>query len=326
MHSVPVAAHVTGPPASDLVEWLLALSEADTDLGQHFLTDEAILTRSLELAVEALGRPLDGAHVLEVGPGPGVLTQRLLEAGARVTAIELAEPAVRHLRWTFSDQLEDGRLTLIEGDALEATWPEDLDACVSNPPYQISSPLLERLENHARDHGMGAIVLLLQEEVTQRMLPRTGGDASTLGLTLALAWQVTLDRPVPKSAFRPAPAVESRLVQLRLLESPPVTPQQARLIRQAMHAAFAERRRKVRNTLRHPPKRIGRVAEWHGHRWRTAFAALVEAETSGHPDLPDDWPDRRPEDLDLAAWIGLIEALSAQEVSPQPVYEPSGGA
>ena len=141
---------------TELVESLLLKRGADKELGQHFLTDDSVLDRTIVLA--ELGAD---DHVLEVGPGPGVLTQRLLATGARVTAIEIDSVACEHLR----EFLEHENLTLIEGDALKAKLPLDLSAVVANIPYQISSPLIDRLSQHQRQYfAFRHIVMLLQEE------------------------------------------------------------------------------------------------------------------------------------------------------------------
>ncbi|MCS5537073.1 MAG: methyltransferase domain-containing protein, partial [Candidatus Poseidoniaceae archaeon] len=93
-----------------MVESLLLRRSADKELGQHFLIEDSILDRTIELA------GLDSEdHVLEVGPGPGTLTQLLLATGAKVTAIEIDSDTCEHLR----DSLQHENLTLIEGDALK---------------------------------------------------------------------------------------------------------------------------------------------------------------------------------------------------------------
>ena len=146
--------------AADLVARLQALQPNDRNLGQHFLVEEAHLEAIVKLAGD-----LSGRTVLEIGPGPGTLTEHLLRAGAVVHAIEIDPVAVEHLQANFAPELSNGSLTLDEGDALTAAWPERIDAVVSNIPYQISSPLIGALEQHRQRHGAPDVVVV----------PRPGG-------------------------------------------------------------------------------------------------------------------------------------------------------
>ena len=300
---------VTHLAPSELAERLLALAPADRDLGQHYLVEEGVLRRSLDLAAEVIG-PLAGRSVLEIGPGPGVLTQALLTAGAHVTAIELAEPAQCHIGWTFSEAIDDGTLSLVAGDALDVPWPDTLDAIISNPPYGITSPLLERIEQHLRTHGAAGpqvVVLLLQDEVVTRMdLEVSPRDRSSLGLSLALEWLVEPADAVPTSAFRPHPKVASRLVRLtphagfdvasQDLEAPP----DRRLVRMIIQQGYADRRRTLRNALSRPPRRLARLPGWHRDRWTAALTALAD-----EPLLAS-----RAEQLSLPEWVWLAHVLT----------------
>jgi 16S rRNA (adenine1518-N6/adenine1519-N6)-dimethyltransferase len=110
------------------------------DLGQHFLIDDQLLNVMVELADVS-----SKDHVLEIGPGPGTLTQVLMETGAKVTAIELDDGPVLHLDNVFSEQQNSGVLTLLHGDALVEEWPQSITKIVANIPYQISSPLIEKI-------------------------------------------------------------------------------------------------------------------------------------------------------------------------------------
>ena len=99
--------------ARRLVDALRAKQPFNKSLGQHFLVHDDIIERTVawaEVDVED--------HVFEVGPGPGVLTEALLATGCQVTAVELDSGACDHLRSVFAEELAEGRLTLLEGDAL----------------------------------------------------------------------------------------------------------------------------------------------------------------------------------------------------------------
>ncbi|MFW5977784.1 MAG: rRNA adenine N-6-methyltransferase family protein, partial [Halohasta sp.] len=106
------------------------------DFDQHFLIDNRVVDRIPTF----LPDDADTSHVLEIGGGPGILTDRLLAVADHVTVIERDPTFADHLREEFADAREDGRLTVIEGDALEVDLPE-FSACVSNLPYSASSEI-----------------------------------------------------------------------------------------------------------------------------------------------------------------------------------------
>ena len=112
-------------------------------LSQNFLADADVLEGILR---EAASTP--GKRVMEIGPGLGLLTGGLLRAGAQVTAVELDRGLAGFLRERFEDALEDGQLSLIEGDALDQDLvnlvPAPYDV-VANLPYHITSPILHAL-------------------------------------------------------------------------------------------------------------------------------------------------------------------------------------
>ena len=181
----------------ELVDLLLDRSRPDTRLGQHFLLDDAVLARAVELAGLQQADTAASARVLEVGPGPGTLTQKLLDAGVFVHAIELDAAATAHLARVFSAEIADQRLEVVEGDALALAWPAGLTHVVCNPPYQISSPLIERIELYQRDAvrgggaGLAAVVLLLQEEFAVKV-GMTAGESSRGPLGMSLAFSLSL--------------------------------------------------------------------------------------------------------------------------------------
>ena len=107
----------------ELVDLLLDRSRPDTRMGQHFLLDDAVLARAVELAELHEDDSAAPSRVLEVGPGPGTLTQKLLDAGAFVHAIELDAEAASHLRRVFSAEIAEHRLEVVEGDALVNACP-----------------------------------------------------------------------------------------------------------------------------------------------------------------------------------------------------------
>lgn len=284
--------------AADLVARLQARQPNDRSLGQHFLTDETHLA-----AIVSLAGDLEGRTVLEIGPGPGTLTEHLLRAGAVIHAIEIDSEAVDHLQATFDEEIQAGALVLTKGDALTATWPNKIDAVVSNIPYQISSPLIDALEKHRQRNGAPeVVVLLVQEEFAERLTLATPADRGSLGICTALGWASTMERRVPPGAFRPPPAVMSRVCVLRPVDHP--TDVDHRLVRQTVHAAFHHRRRKLRTSLRRPPRRLSRLPGWHATRWAAALTSMDD----------DPMLDLRPEDLTVEAWCTFCRRLADAEV------------
>ena len=280
--------------ARELVDRLRAYQPPNTDLGQHFLIDDAMLERMVAIA----GVNKDD-HILEIGPGPGTLTQYLLKTGANVTAIEIDDAPVLHLDEAFREEQNTKQLILHHDDALNAAWPSDITKVVANIPYQISSPLIEKLTRHVREHEgvLRQVVLMVQHEFGQRLSMNHPADVGSLGMTVALDWHVTEHHMVPPHHFSPQPAVQSQVIEL--CPHNKVFSVDKRLVRQTIHLAFEQRRKKIRSTLRRAPKRISRIKGWHAQRWKDAMQTLQELEMM----------DARPEELTLDDWIRLAEKV-----------------
>ena len=120
--------------ARELVDRLRAYQPPNTDLGQHFLIDDAMLERMVAIA------GVNKTITFSKSAQPPTLTQYLLKTGANVTAIEIDDPPVLHLDEAFREEQNTKQLILHHDDAL-AAWPSDITKVVANIPYQISSPL-----------------------------------------------------------------------------------------------------------------------------------------------------------------------------------------
>jgi 16S rRNA (adenine1518-N6/adenine1519-N6)-dimethyltransferase len=280
--------------ARELVDRLRAYQPPNTDLGQHFLIDDAMLERMVAIA----GVNKDD-HILEIGPGPGTLTQYLLKTGAKVTAIEIDDAPVLHLDEAFREEQNTKQLILHHDDALNAAWPSDITKVVANIPYQISSPLIEKLTRHLKEQEgvLQQVVLMVQHEFGQRLSMNHPADVGSLGMTVALDWDVTEHHMVPPHHFSPQPAVQSQVIEL--CPHNKVFSVDKRLVRQTIHHAFEQRRKKIRSTLRRAPKRISRIKGWHAQRWKDAMQSLQELEMM----------DARPEELTLDDWVQLAEKV-----------------
>ena len=277
-----------------LIDLLLDRSRANREFGQHYLHDDSVLRKTIEMCAQA-NHPLSSdSRVLEIGPGPGSLTLHLLSTGAQVIGIEIEEEAINHLNRNFAEEVETGRLELIEGDALNVKWP-DITHIVANIPYQISSPLIDQIRSQSGASSVACVVLLLQQEFAHRLAMHGGPDSvGPLGLNTALDWEVNLGPVVPPHCFVPSPRVHSQLASLvpRREALPPDL--NHRLHRLIVKHVFSQRRRKVRSMLKSSPRRLNRIPGWYRERWSNAIDSVLdttEIDVESRPDLlsPDDW-------------------------------------
>jgi len=280
--------------ARQLVDRLRAYQPPNTDLGQHFLIDDEMLKRMIKI-VEINEQD----HILEIGPGPGTLTQHLLATGATVTAIEIDDAPVLHLDEAFREEQNSKQLILHHDDVLTIPWPKDITKVIANIPYQISSPLIEKLTRHLKEKNssMTHVVLMVQLEFAQRLSMNHPADVGSLGLTVALDWDVEEHHLVPSHHFSPQPAVQSQVIEMR--PHGREFSVDKRLLRQMIHHAFDQRRKKIRSTLKRAPRRISRIKDWHAQRWKEAIRTLQDL----------DIMDARPEELSMEDWVELAEKV-----------------
>jgi 16S rRNA (adenine1518-N6/adenine1519-N6)-dimethyltransferase len=261
-------------------------------LSQNFLADIEVLETIL---AEAEPRP--GSRILEIGPGLGILTGALLEAGAAVTAVELDRGLAAVLRDRFDVALEratqegmeaPGSLRLIEGDALDqdlttlVTSPYDV---VANLPYHITSPILHRLLGS--EPRPRRAVLMVQREVAERIAAAPGG-LSYLSVFVQYHAAVRIAARVPPEAFEPEPAVGSAIVvleprpEIERLADPAAEDELWRLVQ----AAFRERRKMLHNVLTRQLRIDARRVD----------EALARSSIA---------PERRPQTVSVAEWLTL---------------------
>lgn len=268
-----------GHGARTLIDRLRMRQDNVKSLGQHFLNNEEILDETMALANVSADD-----HVIEIGPGPGVLTERLLDTGCTLTAIEIDEGVCEFLRDNFPN------LNLIEGDALQEKWPK-ANKVVANIPYQISSPLIDVI---TRTQSIDYVVILVQEEFAERLVVEWESDRGSLGMCTMLDWDCTFEMRVGPHCFTPSPQVHSRLVTMKRI----TPPENSKLAKLLIRQAFAQRRKKLRNTLSKAPKRIARVNGWHAKAYREALQ---------HVEW--DLMEERPEDLEIEDWLELARLL-----------------
>ncbi len=215
-------------------------------LGQNFLTDANIVQKSLRMA--EIGR---GDEVVEIGPGLGTLTRALIEAGARVTAVEYDPRLAKHIRTTLVPEFPD-RLSLLEADALDQPRA-DLDKTtqqagfkvVANLSYAISTPWIEAM---IQSPLASMMVLMLQQEAAQRFAASPGTKQfGAISIFLQSAYEVRPGHKVPAACFHPRPDVESCLFHIVRRPNPFVFETKTR---ELIRACFQQRRKQIGALLR----------------------------------------------------------------------------
>lgn len=218
------------------------LPRAKKRLGQHFLTDRHYLERIVGAIAPVAGEPM-----LEIGPGPGALTERLAQVVRPLHVVEIDRDLAAGLRSRFAP----GDVVVHEADALDfdlASLPAGLRV-VGNLPYNVSTPLLFHVASFAprvRD-----CVFMLQKEVVERMVAAPGTqDYGRLSVMLQYRFRVDKQFDVAPGAFRPVPKVTSAIVRVTPRPAQELGARDAALLARIVSAAFGQRRKTLRNTLR----------------------------------------------------------------------------
>ncbi|TLD45916.1 MAG: Ribosomal RNA small subunit methyltransferase A [Accumulibacter sp.] len=213
--------------------------------GQHFLVDRDVIAGIVGcLALQ------DGDQVVEIGPGLGALTGPLLQRLNHLHVVEIDRDIIARLQ----ERYDPDRLTIHAGDALLFDFAGLAGAAgsrlriVGNLPYNISTPLLFHLARFA--HLIGDMHFMLQREVVERMVAVPGSSAfGRLSVMLQYRFGMEALLQVPPEAFDPVPRVDSTLV--RLIPRPPeqLMASDERRFAALVAAAFAQRRKMLRNSL-----------------------------------------------------------------------------
>jgi len=178
-------------------------------LGQNFLNDQNILRKEVAIA------EVTGKTVLEIGPGDGRLTEKILDANPeKLIAVEKDHELAKMLKEKFKG---DERVEIIEADFLEfepetGNKAKKYDVIIGNIPYYISSQIIFRL----KDFAFGRAVMIIQKEFAEKMIAKPNdSNYGRLSVTAQLAFTVQLIQKVPKHLFTPAPKVDSAMIMLR---------------------------------------------------------------------------------------------------------------
>lgn len=211
--------------------------------GQNFLIDASVIA---QIIAEIAPRHPD--RLIEIGPGLGALTRPLLQILNHLHAIEIDRDIVERLRQEFNPE----QLTIHAADALKfdfSTLGNQL-RIIGNLPYNISTPLLFHLSEFSEQ--ILDMHFMLQKEVVDRMVavPSTP-DYSRLSVMLQYRFDMEQVFNVPANAFRPAPKVESAIVRMNPRSRSQLTVLDDALFAKIVSTAFSQRRKTLRNTLKH---------------------------------------------------------------------------
>ena len=278
----------------------MAAPRAKKRFGQHWLKDEQILNHIVAAADVSAGD-----RILEIGPGTGLLTRRLVPYAERVVAVEIDRKLCQRLRNEF--HLAD-HFHLIEGDYLDLNLPEQfaaqctngagngpkwlpLNKVVANIPYYITGPILENLLgriSQPNPQPFDSITLLVQKEVGDRICAKPGTKAfGALSVRVQYLADCEIVCPVPAKAFSPPPKIDSAVVKLmpRPLATPAEDPKRLETI---VKVGFATKRKMLRNNLKSLVDR-DRLTE-----------ILEELGVN---------PQARPEELGIEQWVALSKQV-----------------
>ncbi len=249
------------------------LLKLNTDLGQHFLIDENILHD-----IVSAGAITEHDHIVEIGPGVGVLTRELLCEAKKVTAVEIDERMIPLLK-KFTEQ--SPLLEVINENALSVELPSEPYKIIANIPYHITSPLLRHamLESKTRPKSL---TLLIQKEVADRICDTK--SASLLTIIVHLFGQPQKICNVPPKAFLPPPKVDSAVIHIDCFDKPLVDEKTLDLVIKYAKIGFSMKRKMLRNSFSTFPEGMELLS-----------AAGIE-ET------------RRPQTLSVHEWIAVAKA------------------
>lgn len=260
--------------------------------GQHFLTDKNLLMKIVRAADVK-----EGDHVLEVGPGPGALTDALLGAVAIVTAIEIDKDLAARAKARFKDY---PAFELVSGDALKISFL-DLSTkrgvklkAVSNLPYNISGPIIFKFIRERA--AFTRLVLMLQKEVADRLASGPGTkDYGAVSVLTQLWCDVKVEFNVSRRLFKPPPKVDSSVVSFNIRDAPRVAVADEALFTRVVKSAFGLRRKTLLNALKSLP---------------AGKDDILTALNSACID-----PQRRGETLSIKEFSLLTEAFSKKPVT-----------
>jgi 16S rRNA (adenine1518-N6/adenine1519-N6)-dimethyltransferase len=260
--------------------------------GQNFLVNPGIISQ----IVEALSPGADET-IVEIGPGRGALTKPLLQHAGKLVAIEFDQKLIPLLQENF---VSKNNFTLVQGDALttdvcEIIRPATKTRVVANLPYNVATPILQRL---IEQRGcVSEMVVMLQKEVVDRITAEPGSpDRGYLSVFVQAYCETEKLFDVAPGSFRPVPKVWSSVIRLTTREQLAAGVKNEKLFWQVVSAGFAQRRKTILNNLRSSTSPLQEIVKAHGGASIVLCRAEVEVQ-------------RRAETLSLEEWARISRAL-----------------
>jgi 16S rRNA (adenine1518-N6/adenine1519-N6)-dimethyltransferase len=281
------------PPSARIPSTSLRHRRAKKSLGQNFLVDERVAER----IVSALG-PRSDETIIEIGPGQGALTSRLIAHAGRLVAVELDRDLAQLLRERYG---ESPNFHLVESDALITDLcaliaPDKSARVVANLPYYISTAILQRLIEQRS--CISEMILMLQREVVERICaPPASSERGYLSVLVEAYCEREALFDVAPVAFRPVPKVWSTVVRLKVHSRPAVDVEDEALFWRLVSAGFAQRRKTIFNNLRSVSGELSSRIERAGGAGRVLESAHIESQ-------------RRAETLTLEEWASLTRIIN----------------
>jgi 16S rRNA (adenine1518-N6/adenine1519-N6)-dimethyltransferase len=217
--------------------------KAKKRLGQNFLVDESVR----DAIIEAASISAEDT-IVEVGPGLGVLTEKLAALAGRVVAVELDENLSTRLKNKLSrfDRLEIVHADILQVDLKQIIRPDTPYKMVANIPYYITSPILRYFTQTEMRPSL--MVIMMQDEVAGDVTSKPG-HMTFLSVSMQLFSRPEIICKVPSTSFSPAPRVDSAVVKFNMLEKPAIPAENIESFLELVHAGFAAPRKQMHNSL-----------------------------------------------------------------------------
>lgn len=260
------------------------IHRAKKSLGQNFLKSALALHKIVEA-----GEIKKEDAVLEIGPGKGALTAKLLESSDKVIAIEKDRDLIEFLKEKFKTEIEEKRFTLIEGDVLtfEPNIISSKYKIIANIPYNITGAILEKFLTE--ENQPERMVLMVQNEVAKRIVANDKKE-SILSVSVKIYGEPKVVMKVPARYFAPAPKVDSAIIKISNISRKKLIGGgiDEKLFWKVIHNAFAHKRKVLTSNLKNFDENIN---------WANVLNKLNIKEKA------------RAEDLSLGDWIKLVSSI-----------------
>lgn len=268
---------------------------AKKSLGQNWLKSENAIKEIIKA-----GEIAPGDWVLEIGPGRGALTEKLLEANCKVTAVEKDDRLISNLQEKFKDKINDGSLNLIHDDILNINFSEvwkitgEPYKLIANIPYYITGQVIKKFLSE-EELQPSLLVLMVQKEVARRIVASDKKE-SILSMSVKVYGEPKYIKTVPAGAFDPAPSVDSAILQIKNISRDYFKNIKEEDFFEILKKGFAQKRKLLKGNLQSlfldfAPREAS--AEWD----RQVFEICK---------IP---PNARAEDITLASWQCLTKEI-----------------